>query len=653
MTKPRASLLETLDLMPSTFKVTGNYRPDIDGLRAIAVGGVVAFHAFPNLFKGGFVGVDIFFVISGFLISGIIFEALESGTFSYWDFYARRARRILPALLLVCAVVSLVGWYVLLPDEFRLLGKSLAASAGFVANFALWNEAGYFDPSSDSKPLLHLWSLGIEEQFYILWPLALGFTWRRTRNFTIVIGTVAVLSFAVNLATVHSNPVAAFYSPLSRFWELMMGGMLAYLTIHKPQWLARFANLRSCVGLGLIVASIFMLNKEMAFPGWWALLPTLGSVLVISASSQSFANKMLLSNPVMVGFGLISYSLYLWHWPALVFFKFAQGAFLTPTDRAAAIVLSIVLAALTYRFTERPFRRSFNPQTALGLVAATASLALIGGVMFAGGWPSRLKDENIERILAATTDWQYPPVASENHSMGALRYFQQNSGIESYTLFFGDSNLEQYGPRIDRAIKDHTSTFRGAIMVGNQQRCLLLMEILSDRNQCPAEIATLKSLIARKSTRAVTIAVSWLGYEKALMQPEGQSRFTQFLRSIAPDKSVFIILNIPQGAELSPHNMFEGSRLGTIALKPVANIVFDFDQFEEHYRNVNSMLSAVAAASGATVIDPVSYLCPQRTCPIFDDTGTPLYRDTLHITRSYAIQATGYIDATLDDSRRR
>ena len=212
------------DAAMSIFRVRKNvamrvtqYRPDIDGLRAIAVGSVILFHAFPIHLKGGFVGVDVFFVISGFLISRIIFQSFENDRFSYADFYARRIKRIFPALAAVCAVSLLVGWYVLLPDEFQMLGKHTAAGAGFVSNIVLWGEAGYFDVAADTKPLLHLWSLGIEEQFYILWPLVLGVIWKRKADFFIVTLLVAVASFVINIATVHSSPIASFYLPFSRF----------------------------------------------------------------------------------------------------------------------------------------------------------------------------------------------------------------------------------------------------------------------------------------------------------------------------------------------------------------------------------------------------------------------------------------------------
>ena len=251
------------------------YRRDIDGLRAIAVLSVVVFHAFPDRLPGGYVGVDVFFVISGYLISGLISKQLARDRFSFADFYARRIKRILPALLVVLAACYAFGWIALLPDEYKQLGKHIAAGMGFVSNFALWNEAGYFDASASSKPLLHLWSLGIEEQFYLVWPLALWcFAKMRRGTLGLIVG-VGAISFAINLATVHESPVAAFYSPLSRFWELQLGCLLALLTSHwepnrnpMPRKVADSLSIAGAVALGLSVA---LFDTRLAFPGAWAL----------------------------------------------------------------------------------------------------------------------------------------------------------------------------------------------------------------------------------------------------------------------------------------------------------------------------------------------------------------------------------------------
>ena len=625
-----------------------SYRRDVDGLRALAVGSVVAYHAFPNLAKGGFIGVDIFFAISGFLISGIIFRALEEGAFSYADFYARRIKRIFPALIAVCASTLLVGWYVLLPDEFRQLGKHLAAGAGFVSNLALWGEAGYFDKAADTKPLLHLWSLGIEEQFYIVWPIVLGLVWRRRRGFLLVTAVIALASFAVNIATVAHNPVAAFYSPLSRFWELMAGGVLAYLVMHRPQSFVRGAELRSVAGAALFVAALLLLNKQSMFPGWWALLPTLGACLMISAGPQAWINRRLLGSPPLVWIGLISYPLYLWHWPILVFAAIINGKQLTPVERLAAVAAAVALAFLTYRYIEARFRHARTPRVPQGLGLALASIGVLGLVVLPGALAPRLKGDRISQVLTASYDWEYPPVTAEGHNFGSLRYFVLDGRPGAYTLFLGDSNMEQYGPRIDRVVHEGAGRVNGAILIGNQRECSLLRELMVGGSACQAGLQQLRSLIDEPRTRAVVFVASWAGFHDELLNDADRARFEALVRSIAQSRRVYIVLNMPSGPELAPASMFTGSRLGEITPKPMDALRFDMTAFQGRMRDIDAALRSVARNSGATVIDPVASLCPNQQCPVLDDHGTPLYLDSNHLTRTYASRSARYIDVTLD-----
>jgi len=330
------------------------YRPDIDGLRAIAVGSVLVYHAFPSLLPGGFIGVDIFFVISGFLITTILLQSLAAGDFSYRDFYARRIRRIFPALLLVLLATLAFGWYVLLPGEFSQLGKQITGGAAFFANLVFLGESGYFDATAETKPLLHLWSLGIEEQFYIFWPLLLGLAWRKRWPILRVTLAVAAISFLINVLTVQPHRAAAFYSPLSRAWELMAGGLLAAMRLQAANGSADsrpwVRHVQSIVGVGLIVLGLVMTRSTKAFPGWWALLPVLGAASCIAAGPSGVLNRYLLSNRLMVWIGLISYPLYLWHWPLLSYARIIEGGEPSLELRVALVVAAIVLAWGTYRF---------------------------------------------------------------------------------------------------------------------------------------------------------------------------------------------------------------------------------------------------------------------------------------------------------------
>jgi peptidoglycan/LPS O-acetylase OafA/YrhL len=356
------------------------YRPDIDGLRAVAVLAVVLFHAFPDFLKGGFIGVDVFFVISGYLISTIIFENLDRGSFSFSEFYARRVKRIFPALILVLIACFIFGWFVLLDDELKQLGRHIAAGSSFVSNFVLWYEAGYFDKSVETKPLLHLWSLGIEEQFYIVWPLLLYFSWKRKFNFLTIIILVAGVSFFLNINGVKEDPVATFYSPQTRFWELLCGSLLAWFTLYKKSAIIdkTIANFTSLIGAMLLVCGFLLINKELNFPGMLALIPVLGAVLIIFSGPKSWINHKILSNKIAVWFGLISFPIYLWHWPLLSFATISNGK--TPDDkiRIAAVFLSIVLAWLTVKFIEKPFR--YGNRKHLLKIAVLCGLIFVIGV---------------------------------------------------------------------------------------------------------------------------------------------------------------------------------------------------------------------------------------------------------------------------------
>ncbi|HLZ03205.1 MAG TPA: acyltransferase family protein [Bradyrhizobium sp.] len=374
------------------------YRPDVDGLRAVAVISVVIFHAFPTLLSGGFVGVDVFFVISGYLITSIIVSDLDDGRFSFATFYTRRIRRLFPALLVVLAACLVAGWFLLLPDEYQQLGKHVAGGAAFIANFIFWKEANYFDTSANTKILLHLWSLGVEEQYYLIWP-ALVLAVRKTRfNLALISIVLLVGSFAISVHSAATNPPAAFYSPLSRFWELLAGGLLAYFTqlrpvLRKPLPLV-LCEAMALLGALLLAVAIVKITPKTTFPGWWALLPVLGTCLLVLAGPLAWLNSRVLSNRAVVWIGLISYPLYLWHWPLLAF---AHNAYAEPSWmlRLELVVASVVLAWLTYRFIETPLRFGTLPVRVriLGLIGAMVCVAVFGIYDLAkSGIPGRLKD---------------------------------------------------------------------------------------------------------------------------------------------------------------------------------------------------------------------------------------------------------------------
>ena len=381
-------------------KVETRYRADIDGLRAVSILLVVAYHAQPWLVRGGFIGVDIFFVISGFLITRIILSEAKAGTFSSLAFYARRVRRIFPALIVVLATTYLIGWIILLPDGFALLGKSTAAGVAFVSNLFQLNQTGYFAPEAAENPLLHLWSLGIEEQFYIFWPLLLvlllGSKYRRIR-----IAAIAAASFGLSLLIFLGLKEWSFYSPLPRAWELLAGGLLASSQVEgvARQSSPLRENLLSAAGLAAIIGAAAALNKESLFPGAWALLPVLGAVLIIIAPNST-VNRVLLSSRAMVAIGLISYPLYLWHWPLLSYLGIIRNGVPNAIEIWAVVIVAFILAWLTYRFVEIPLRR--QPKAVAGLSFALLAVGLAGIATAANsGFPLRFPAEIREIAMLA------------------------------------------------------------------------------------------------------------------------------------------------------------------------------------------------------------------------------------------------------------
>ena len=396
--------VETPDIAAARAWRDLEYRPDINGLRALAVLGVVAFHADRALVPGGFAGVDVFFVISGFLISRIILSECGVGHFSLMRFYAKRARRILPALILVVSLVWVVGWFWSAPAQFRDIGGGMLGNSYFTVNFWLLRLAGvggYFGPDSASKPLLHLWSLSIEEQFYLVWAVLLMTLFKLRKSWRAgVIAAIFLASFAYCVVLTPVDPIAAFYLPWTRAWELALGALLAYREVFWLRALPHpgrtMANFGAGFGVALIFASYVLLSEAAPFPGWRAAIPTLGCALVI-AHPGSAPGEWLLGNRVAGFFGLISYPLYLWHWPLFAFAHVWPGVIPTPAVLFALAGAAVALATATWLFLEKPVAREFRRRpyaVALTLVALLAVTGIVGRVTYdAKGFPGRFPPE--------------------------------------------------------------------------------------------------------------------------------------------------------------------------------------------------------------------------------------------------------------------
>ncbi|MBF0523452.1 MAG: acyltransferase, partial [Candidatus Omnitrophica bacterium] len=339
------------------------------------------------------------------------FSNLDSQTFSFAGFYSRRIRRIFPALVLVLTACYIFGWFALWVNEFKQLGKHIAGGAGFLSNFLLWKEAGYFDKVADTKPLLHLWSLGIEEQFYIIFPVLVWFAYKVRFKLSTLLAIIVFISFSINIASITRNPTMTFYSPFTRFWELLLGCSLSFIDFYKKDAKTKGLqpNLQSTLGFLVIIFALTILNKNSLFPGWWALLPTLGAVFIISAGPQAFLNRTVLSNKLLVWFGLISYPLYLWHYPLFSFTRILGGEPSTMT-RIVLATVSTVLAWSTYKLIEKPIRfGAYNKLKVMMLCLLMIAIGFIGFITYmADGLPSR-KNSSISLLNQYQLSYEYSP----------------------------------------------------------------------------------------------------------------------------------------------------------------------------------------------------------------------------------------------------
>ncbi|MCR9152154.1 MAG: acyltransferase [Rhodobacteraceae bacterium] len=499
------------------------YRADIDGLRALAVSSVVMYHAFPDLLPGGFVGVDVFFVISGYLITGIILDDLEAGRLDVLSFFARRVRRLFPALLLVITATLLAGWLILFPHEYALLGKHALSAAAFGINFVLAAEEGYFDVGAYAKPLLHLWSLAVEEQFYLVWPALLLLTWKWARPFSMVLIVFWIFSLFVSLYLASVSPEEAFFWPFGRFWELLTGAALVMLERRRTSASARHEtsswrivslgevvrpeyrrNALSCLGLLAIGLSALFLSSDMGFPGAWAGLPVVGATLIMAAGQKTWLNRMLLSNRALVFVGLISYPLYLWHWPLFSFGTIVSGSEMAIGVRLALVAVSIILAGLTYRYIEAPIRhRPRSPVMALS--AGMLLVGAFGAWVFLADGGTGLKAQTTERFELG-----------HHECDGPRRYGYCVAGNPEgprSILVYGDSHALHITESLSRRVGADTRITiiaDGSCFMGTDWR----ISIKGDERfeQCQAVIEGLQREVAGKRYDLVITGQRWHAY---------------------------------------------------------------------------------------------------------------------------------------------
>ena len=495
------------------------YRRDIDGLRAIAVIAVVLYHAAVPGFSGGFVGVDIFFVISGYLITGLILKDDDRGQFSLANFYHRRIRRILPALVVVVGATWIAAAGLLLPQPFKDFSQSLVALALFSTNLLFYSENGYFDAAGQVKPLLHTWSLAVEEQFYILFPLALLLLRRWVpRHWPWCIAAVALLSLGASEWAVRTAPDAAFYLPQYRVWELALGALLA---AHRRSWLVAEPLRAAATGVGLVMiaCAVYAFSERTRFPGLHALVPCVGAALVIGAGEGGHTrmHRVLRLTPV-VFVGLISYSLYLWHWPLLVFAWYTKIDALSAGETAALLTLAMVLATATWRYIEQPFRRTRQPGSSLQrpsmTLATTASLLTVFAIgcfgQVTGGWQSRHRGY-AKPDIRGVEDYNWVDcVLLGDQPSSAWRgdACVLDRGGSHTVLLWGDSFAAHYVPGLK-----HTDWMGAAFVQYNQSGCPPVIGVsIPDRPYCAEFNDHAWSIIRQYGVDTVILAARWEYY---------------------------------------------------------------------------------------------------------------------------------------------
>ena len=624
------------------------YRPDIDGLRAIAVLAVVGYHAFPGIISGGFVGVDVFFVISGFLISSFILTEIHTSTFSFSNFYARRIRRIFPALILVAGATLAFGWVALSQSEYIELGKLTAASAAFVANFALWDASGYFNIAAEFKPLLHLWSLGIEEQFYIIWPVFLVLIWRRGTRLDAAIFVLVLLSFALNIFLMQRDPVAAFFLPLSRFWELLLGAILAHRNqrainsdnnekpVSSPTDSHKLLkNAISALGLFLILGSALLLKNEMAYPGWWALLPTVGTLLHLWAGPNAWLNRTISAHRALVFIGLISYPLYLWHWPMIAYIKILDLDWSVNAIRAlkaCAVIVAGIAAWLTYQYVEKPIRRATQMKHVQSLCVAMSIVLTLGIIVYvADGFVSRFSDTE-KQVLKVADD--IATGYNEYYRQGTclLRRSQNSSdfsptcfakpgsgGIAGGALLWGDSEAAQFYPGIQSYLQGADTGFTQL----NSNDCPPLFGYTNERYPfCPSTNKFVLEWVKQHKPRVVILAAYWFSYPGY-----AEVEKTVLALKTAGIEKVVIIGPTPEFRIDQPKLVIRAIRGTSIPVRLKT-------PFYDILTKIDRTLQDIAQRTGADFVSPLALLCEHDQCIVAMDGKAEglMAWDTSHLT---------------------
>ncbi|WP_397450889.1 acyltransferase family protein [Pseudomonas sp. NA-150] len=624
-------------------------RRDIDGLRALAVIPVVLFHFGFSGFGGGFVGVDVFFVISGFLITSIIYREIAAGRFSFYDFWSRRARRIIPALSVVLVAALLVGWFLLPASDYSQLGRAVRYQAMFLSNLLYMHQDGYFDAASGLKPLLHTWSLAVEEQYYLFFPLLMVLLIRFFKNWRWMLFAMLLVSFALNIWAVSHQPDAAFFLLPMRAWELLCGAMLAVLpasSLNVRPWVYQGVSL---AGLLAVLLAVFGFDKNTVFPGWAALLPVLGVTAMIWANGQSATLvSRLLGTRVLVAVGLISYSLYLWHWPVYVYANAASIDGVQSFEAVAWIALSVVLAYLSWRFIETPFReKRLLPGRKSMVVAAVVSmllLTLMGQTLrWTDGLPERLSAQAMR--YAQARNWQQGQmdclIGFENPSLNTICHFGPATDGPPEQLVWGDSHAAALTP----ALRVDAEQYGIPVSLASLSGCPPLPGA-DVRAQCQTFNQQTLALLHHEKVRDVVLAARWSLYLYG--EENGDQKYVAYhgdSQASAEQKMADDVRKMVAGVRETGANVWifkevPMQRLGTIgrlsSLTMIGRSASLVGRPIAEHRQRQQFLEALFAQLSAAdpqvhVLDPASLLCADGICRA-EINGASLYMDENHLS---------------------
>ncbi|MGE0114245.1 MAG: acyltransferase family protein [Steroidobacteraceae bacterium] len=651
---------------------TNGFRPDINGLRAIAVAAVVLFHFRVPGFTGGFLGVDVFFVISGFLMTKIIVGKLETDCFSIRDFWLARARRIFPGLAALCGILLPLGWLSLDPIAYWTLAWHAASSLTFLSNLIFWNEVGYFDSAAHEKWLLHTWSLSVEWQFYILFPIAMKIIKSVFKSHRAMVGAVLgafALSLTISIIVTPLRPDAAYYLLPTRAWEMMAGGLVYFAS---PYFLfnAGLRHLMELIGILLIVVGVAWLNAGDSWPGYLALIPVLGTALVILSGNTS---SIITCNPVSKFIGETSYSIYLWHWPivVLVAHQHWENSWVVTV---LGIALATILGWLSYRFVEVPVRRvQIRPrfvEVSRYIVAATILLGVSLGIRYYQGFPARLGlgQESYQKTAAAFGDWGHPDMHCDVKIYETRCYNPGNT--RNLLMFIGDSHAEQWYPRYGNLVRhQNNSTLfitKGACLpVRGVESLALGANCTEFANSAWAEVYHLKpqKLVISSiwltyfyySTGEVRDSICLTNVSECIHVTDEEKR-EQVFKSLENDIrraknsgiDIYILGPTPMsGVDYPKIKMNELA--GRYLWLPVAQIErgtvksgFLNDDKVYSRATIIKMLEQVAHNSGATLILTDQHMCPNGVCMYIDASGSPIFKDRDHLRKSY-VQSDAFI----------